>query len=111
MLSTLNCKVAKNSYGDYQTEFVGSTQNPKKNIGTSNQPIKTKNFLYQIESKKHNETTNNYKIRKQVLLISVVLLLVLIWLRQKTVVRLNVSHRVVQCVIHLVDREHFCFGV
>jgi hypothetical protein len=27
-----------------QTEIAGSTQNPKKNIGTSNQPIKTKIF-------------------------------------------------------------------
>jgi hypothetical protein len=26
------------------TEFAGSTQNPKKMIGTSNQPIRTKNF-------------------------------------------------------------------
>jgi hypothetical protein len=28
----------------YPTEFAGSTQNPKKNIGTSNQPIKMKIF-------------------------------------------------------------------
>jgi hypothetical protein len=35
---------AKNSYGGYPTEFAGSTQNPKKNIGTQNQPIKMKNF-------------------------------------------------------------------
>jgi hypothetical protein len=27
-----------------RTEFAGSTQNPKKNIGTSNQPIKTNIF-------------------------------------------------------------------
>jgi hypothetical protein len=38
------CTGAKNSYGSYPTEFAGSTQNPKKNIETSNQPIKTKNF-------------------------------------------------------------------
>jgi hypothetical protein len=38
------CKGAQNSYGGFPTEFAGSTQNPKKNIGTSNQPINTKNF-------------------------------------------------------------------
>jgi hypothetical protein len=27
-----------------EAEFVGSTLNPKKNIGTSNQPIRTKIF-------------------------------------------------------------------
>jgi hypothetical protein len=32
----------KNLYGGYQTEIVGSTQNPKKIIGTPNLPIKTK---------------------------------------------------------------------
>jgi hypothetical protein len=31
---------AKNLYGGYPTEFAGSTQNPKKIIGTSNQPKK-----------------------------------------------------------------------
>jgi hypothetical protein len=36
------CTGARNSYGGYPTEFAGSTQNPKKNIGTSDQPIKTK---------------------------------------------------------------------
>jgi hypothetical protein len=35
-------KGAKNLYGGYPTEFAGTTQNPKKNIGTSNQPIRTK---------------------------------------------------------------------
>jgi hypothetical protein len=34
----------KNLYGGYQTEIVGSTQNPKKIIGTPNLPIKTKIF-------------------------------------------------------------------
>jgi hypothetical protein len=34
------CKGAKNSYGGYPTEFAGSTQNPKKIIGTPNQPIR-----------------------------------------------------------------------
>jgi hypothetical protein len=38
------CKVAKNLYGGYPTEFAGSTQNPKKKIGTPNIPIKTKTF-------------------------------------------------------------------
>jgi hypothetical protein len=38
------CTGAKNSYGGYPMEFAGSTQNLKKNIGTSNQPIKTKMF-------------------------------------------------------------------
>jgi hypothetical protein len=38
------CTGAKNSDGGYPTEFAGSTQNPEKNIGTSNHPIKTKIF-------------------------------------------------------------------
>jgi hypothetical protein len=38
------CTWAKNSYGGYPTEFAGSTQNPKKNIETSKQPIKTEHF-------------------------------------------------------------------
>jgi hypothetical protein len=38
------CTGAKNSNGGYPTEFAGSAQNPKKNIGTSNQPMKTKIF-------------------------------------------------------------------
>jgi hypothetical protein len=39
------CKKATQSYGGYPTEFAGSTQNPKKNIGTPNILIKTKIFL------------------------------------------------------------------
>jgi hypothetical protein len=35
---------AKNPYRGYQTEFVGSTQNPKKNYGTPNLPTKTNIF-------------------------------------------------------------------
>jgi hypothetical protein len=31
-------------YGGYPKKFAGLPQNPKKNIGTSNQPIKTKIF-------------------------------------------------------------------
>jgi hypothetical protein len=38
----LKSKGAKNSYGGYQTEFAGSTQNLKKITGTPNLPIKTK---------------------------------------------------------------------
>jgi hypothetical protein len=38
------CKGTKHSYGGYATEFAGSTQNPKKIIGTPNLPIKTKIF-------------------------------------------------------------------
>jgi hypothetical protein len=38
------CRGAKNSYGGYPTELVGSTQNHKKNIRTANLPIKTKIF-------------------------------------------------------------------
>jgi hypothetical protein len=41
---TLKVKGAKNSYGGYPKEFVGSTQNSKNIIGTSSQPIKTKVF-------------------------------------------------------------------
>jgi hypothetical protein len=40
MLSTLKVKEAKNSYGDYPTEFAGSTKNVKKdcwNIKSTNQ--------------------------------------------------------------------------
>jgi hypothetical protein len=42
-------KGAKNSYRGYPTAFAGSTQNIKKNcwkfqLGTSNQPIRTKIF-------------------------------------------------------------------
>jgi hypothetical protein len=44
MSSVKECIGAKNSYGGYPTEFAGSTQNPKKMIGTSNQPIRTKIF-------------------------------------------------------------------
>jgi hypothetical protein len=44
MFSTLKALGTKNLYGGYLTEFAGSTQNHKKNIGTSNQPIKTKIF-------------------------------------------------------------------
>jgi hypothetical protein len=44
MLSTLKKKGAKNSYGNLATEFVGSTQNPKKIIETPNLPISTKIF-------------------------------------------------------------------
>jgi hypothetical protein len=35
-------KGAKNSDGGYPTKFAGSTQNPKKIIGISNLPVKTK---------------------------------------------------------------------
>jgi hypothetical protein len=41
MFSTLK---VKNSYGGYPTEFAGSTQDPKKIVGTSNQSIRTKIF-------------------------------------------------------------------
>jgi hypothetical protein len=44
MFSTLKPIEAKNLHGSYPTEFAGSTQNPKKIIGTSNQPIRTKIF-------------------------------------------------------------------
>jgi hypothetical protein len=42
MFSILKRKLAKNLHGSYPTKFAGSTQNPKKNIEKSNQPIKTK---------------------------------------------------------------------
>jgi hypothetical protein len=35
---------AKNSNEGYPTAFAGSTQNPKKIIGKSNEPIRTKIF-------------------------------------------------------------------
>jgi hypothetical protein len=41
-LASSKCKGAENLYGGYQTEFAGSTQNPDKIYGTSNQPIRTK---------------------------------------------------------------------
>jgi hypothetical protein len=47
-LVTQKCKRAKNSYGDYPTEFAGSTHNPKKIIRIPNLPIKTKNFPKKI---------------------------------------------------------------
>jgi hypothetical protein len=37
-------KGAKISYGGYLTEFAGSTQNPKKIIGTPNLPILKKKY-------------------------------------------------------------------
>jgi hypothetical protein len=48
MFSTLKRKGAKNSYEDYPTKFAGSTQNPEKNIETSNQPIRTNFFPKKI---------------------------------------------------------------
>jgi hypothetical protein len=56
------CTGAKNSYGDYPTEFAGFTQNPKKNIGTSNQPIKTKIF----PKKSIFSTSNVFRSQKYV---------------------------------------------
>jgi hypothetical protein len=35
-------------YGGYPTEFAGSTQNPKKIIGTPNLPTKAKMFLKKL---------------------------------------------------------------
>jgi hypothetical protein len=46
--STLKKKGAKNSYGGYPAEFAGSTQNPKKIIGTPNFPIKKKIFPIKV---------------------------------------------------------------
>jgi hypothetical protein len=37
-------KGTKNSFGDYPTEFAGSTQNKKKMFETPNQSIRTKIF-------------------------------------------------------------------
>jgi hypothetical protein len=37
-------------YGGYPTEFAGSTQNPKKIIGTPNPPIRTKKLPKKVSS-------------------------------------------------------------
>jgi hypothetical protein len=47
-LVSQNWKGANNSYGGYPTEFAGSTQNSKKIIGTSNQPIRKKSFQKKV---------------------------------------------------------------
>jgi hypothetical protein len=55
----------------YPTEFAGSTQNPKKNIETSNQPMRTKTFpkkLYLVplsltQNPKNNIGTSNQPIK------------------------------------------------
>jgi RNase H-fold protein (predicted Holliday junction resolvase) len=44
MFNTLKKYRSQKFVWGYPTEFEGSTQNSKKNIGTSNQPIKTNIF-------------------------------------------------------------------
>jgi hypothetical protein len=44
MFDTLKEKRSLKFVRSYQTEFAGSTQNPKNIIGTSNQPFRTKIF-------------------------------------------------------------------
>jgi hypothetical protein len=44
----------------YPTEFVGSTQNPKKIIGTPNQQIRTKPFLKKSMYSTLKGTKNSY---------------------------------------------------